>query len=65
MKIGEFISKGLKKFRLNGKILGEFQKILERMWSKFRSITNNYFEKYKNKSLNKKKLKLLKSKKNL
>ena len=52
--------KRLKEIQIEWKNTGRVsKKYSERMWSKFRSITNEYFEKYKNKSLNKKEIEII------
>ena len=52
--------KRIKEIQIEWKNTGRVsKKYSERMWSKFRSITNEYFEKYKNKSLNKKEIEII------
>ena len=56
--------KRIKEIQIEWKNTGRVsKKYSERMWSKFRSITNNYFEKYKNKSLNKKEIEIIEKQK--
>ena len=56
--------KRIKEIQIEWKNTGRVsKKYSERMWSKFRSITNNYFEKYKNKSLNEKEIEIIEKQK--
>ena len=56
--------KRIKEIQIEWKNTGRVsKKYSEKMWSKFRSITNNYFEKYKNKSLNKKEIEIIEKQK--
>ena len=57
-----------KKFRSEWKNTGRVsKKYSEKLWSEFKSKTNNYFEKFKNKnkSLNDKEIKIIKEQKEL
>ena len=56
--------KRIKEIQIEWKNTGRVsKKYSERMWSKFRSVTNDYFEKYKNKSLNKKEIEIIEKQK--
>ncbi len=56
--------KRIKEIQIEWKNTGRIsKKYSERMWSKFRSITNDYFKKYKNKSLNEKEIEIIEKQK--